>query len=331
MRPWESRQIELHMQPRRINADKPHLWKADIAASVDQFNEWFMRFAPAAFRSTRVKTTEHVKAALIATRDLRSLDAATLRANPGSLPTLRMCTAPPLAVDRLVGLASANKSLIGSMEEGKLAARMKAELLEENLTKVSRVLTKLLDRDIFPWLDAGKNPTDHDRDRAATIVADRLCSAVANPIVRNAQEQRQLQMIGDWLDKRGYRKQAHPAGKSLAEMEAGTYAFRMNLPVGRTVKVNIPIDVAIQSKKLSKDRLPILIEAKSAGDFTNTNKRRKEEATKIRQLQATYGEVVRYVLFLCGYFGSDYLGYGAAEGIDWVWEHRIDDLGKLGL
>jgi hypothetical protein len=40
--------IEL-MKPRRINADKPHLWKADIAASVDQFKQWFMRFAPEAF------------------------------------------------------------------------------------------------------------------------------------------------------------------------------------------------------------------------------------------------------------------------------------------
>ena len=34
------------MMARRINADKPHLWKTDIAASVDQFNQWFMRFAP---------------------------------------------------------------------------------------------------------------------------------------------------------------------------------------------------------------------------------------------------------------------------------------------
>ena len=51
----------------------------------------------------------------------------------------------------------------------------------------------------------------------------------------------------------------------------------------------------------------------------------------MHQLQATYGENLRYVLFLCGYFGSDYLGYEAAEGIDWVWEHRIDDLAKLGL
>ena len=316
---------------KRINADKPHLWKADIAASVDQFNQWFMEFAPQAFRSTRVKTTEQVKAALRAMRDLRSIDCATLQANPGALPTLRMCTAPPLAVDRLVGLASANKSLIGSMEEGKLASRMKAELLNENLSKVCRVLTKLLDRDIFPWLDSKKEPTDHERDRASTIVADRLCSAVANPIVRNAQEQRQLAFIGAWLDKRGYRKQNHTPGKPLREMDGGTYAFRMNLQVGSSVKVNIPIDVVIQPKKPRKDHLPILIEAKSAGDFTNTNKRRKEEATKIHQLQATFGKGVSFILFLCGYFGSDYLGYEAAEGIDWVWEHRIDDLAKLGL
>ncbi|MDQ1258067.1 MAG: hypothetical protein QG656_2676 [Candidatus Hydrogenedentes bacterium] len=317
--------------PRRINADKPHLWKADIAASVDQFNQWFMRFAPKAFRSTRVKTTGYVKAALLATNDLRNIDAATLKDNPSALSTLRMCTAPPLAVDRLIGLADASKNLVGRLEEGKLPTKLDASELNAELIKLCRIISRLLDRDIFPWLDAAKDPTDHERDRASTIVADRLCSAVANPIVRNAQEQRQLKRISDWLDARGYRKQSHPTGKPLIEMQAGTYAFQMNLAVGKAVKLNIPDDVVIQPKKLRKDRLPILIEAKSAGDFTNTNKRRKEEATKIHQLQAAYGETVSFVLFLCGYFGSDYLGYEAAEGIDWVWEHRIDDLLKLGL
>lgn len=319
------------MKPRRINADKPHLWKADIAASVDRFNRWFIRFAPEAFRSTRLETTEHVKAALLATDDLRSLDAETLKANPGALPTLRMCTAPPLAVDRLIGLAGAPSNLVRRMEKGKLPTRRPVSELDTDLTKLCRVLSHLLDRDIFPWLDGRMAPTDHERDRASTIVADRLCSAVANPIVRNAQERRQLALIGDFLDRRGYRRQAHPPGEPLEDMEPGTYTFRMNLAVGRTLKVNIPIDVVVQPRKLRKDHLPILIEAKSAGDFTNTNKRRKEEATKIHQLQATYGSSVPFILFLCGYFGSDYLGYEAAEGLDWVWEHRIDDLAKLGL
>jgi len=31
------------------------------------------------------------------------------------------------------------------------------------------------------------------------------------------------------------------------------------------------------------------------------------------------------------YFDSGYLGYEAAEGIDWVWEHRLNDLQEFGL
>lgn len=114
-------------------------------------------------------------------------------------------------------------------------------------------------------------------------------------------------------------------------MEAGTYAFRMNIEVGDRKRVNIPVDAVIQPKTPRASRIPLLIEAKSAGDFTNTNKRRKEEATKIRQLKATLGHAADLTLFLCGYFDSGYLGYEAAEGIDWVWEHRVSDLERLGL
>ncbi len=275
------------MRTRWINADKPYLWKADIAASVDRFNQWFIDFAPETFRTTRVETTEHVKRTLLVTNDLRTLNLATLKANPGVLPTLRMCTAPPLAVDRLIGLASTSKNLVRRMEMGKLPIKMTVVDLDTELLRICGILVRLLDRDIFSWWDNNTSPSDQERDRAATIIADRLCSAVANPIVRNAQEQRQLALIGEYLDQRGYRKQGYPSDMPLWEMEPGTYAFRMNLPVGKAYKFNIPIDVVIQPKSPPEDRLPILIEAKSAGDFTNTNKRRKEEATKMHQLQAT--------------------------------------------
>lgn len=47
-----------------------------------------------------------------------------------------------------------------------------------------------------------------------------------------------------------------------------------------------------------------MIECKSADDFANVNKRRKEEATKMQQLKNTFGENVVFDLFLCGYFDS---------------------------
>ncbi len=58
---------------------------------------------------------------------------------------------------------------------------------------------------------------------------------------------------------------------------------------------------------------------------------RKEEAKKISQLKASYGGGICYLVFLCGYFDSGYLGYEAADGIDWIWEHRINDFDQLGL
>ena len=45
-----------------VNLDKPHQWKSDIIQSVDMYNDWFMKFAPVAFRNTRIQTTKDVEA-----------------------------------------------------------------------------------------------------------------------------------------------------------------------------------------------------------------------------------------------------------------------------
>jgi len=318
-----------------INSDKPHLWKADTRASVDQFNQWFTRFAPKAYRDTRKKTIESVEQGLLLTTDLTRIAPDVIRETPGILPTLRMATCPPLARDRLIGLADTTKNLVGRLEEGKLPARLSPELLERHLGKISEILSRMLDVDIFPWLAEKRRPTKEERYRSSTIVADRLCGAIADPIVRNAQEKRQLELIEKYLTERGYRRRPHPATTPLTQMEPGTFCFRLNVLATpsstEAKKVKIPVDAVIQPKKAKLPHLPVLVEAKSAGDFTNVNKRRKEEATKINQLKATYGERVVFVLFLCGYFDAAYLGYEAAEGIDWIWEHRIGDLDQLGL
>ena len=48
-------------------------------------------------------------------------------------------------------------------------------------------------------------------------------------------------------------------------------------------------------------------------------------------VELKYGNKVEFILFLCGYFDSGYLGFEASEGIDWIWEHRIEDIEKLGI
>jgi hypothetical protein len=318
-----------------INSNKPDKWKSDIAQSVDFYNKWFMRFAPKAYRSTRVETTKQVESALSQTKNLTDISPAVLKNDPSVLPILRMATAPPIARDRLIGLAGISPNLVRSMEIGKqIPPHMKSKFVDSQLVKIDKVIRVLADEDIFPWLNPRKAPTRSEVYRAATIVADRLCGAVADPIIRNAQEKRQLVSIKKWLENNGYKHVNSKDGFKIDTLPQGSFSFRFNVPVkqtGRIKQVNIPIDVIIMAHKSNPGSLPILIEAKSAGDFTNTNKRRKEEATKVNQLRATYGKEIKFILFLCGYFDSGYLGYEAAEGIDWVWEHRIDELERLGL
>lgn len=319
-----------------INLDKPYLWKQDIIQSVDLYNTWFMDFAPRAFRESRLLTARSVEKALKETNYLNDISPEMLQNHPEVLPILRMSTCPPIARDRLIGLAGVSKSLVQNMEDSKnphVSRRMKKEKLIIELKKISDIVMKMADPDIFTWLSEKRNPNETEIIRSSTIVADRLCGAVADPIIRNAQEKRQLTAINDLLVNMGYR--LSESGVRYNEMKPGTFAFHTNVPVyvagEQGEKVNIPVDAAIMPFTAKDGDMPLLLEAKSAGDFTNVNKRRKEEAVKMQQLRDTYGNNISYSLFLCGYFDSGYLGYEAAEGIDWIWEHRIRDIEQLGI
>ena len=106
-----------------VNRDKPHLWKAGTAGSVDMYNEWFINFAPEAFRNTRIRTTKTVEQTLKATGNLTDIRTAIL------------------------------------MEEGKLPPRMSEQELENQIEQISLVIEKIADPDIFVWLNGEQKPT----------------------------------------------------------------------------------------------------------------------------------------------------------------------------
>lgn len=304
--------------------------------SIDAYNQWFLEYAPDAFQQQRSSAVADVRSAMDKTANFRKIDNKVLVEHPEILPTLRMATCPPVARDRLVGLAGTGKNLVSRMEKkGTVPPRMSSDQLARRLSRIGSVVRRLIDTDICPWIADDRDATEEESRRAAIVVADRLCGAAANPIIRNAQEKRQLGRIKSWLAGRGYRPMKAADTERPSSMRAGTFACHMNV-VGWLDKkgnqqVNIPVDIVIQPRNPAERNAPLFVEAKSAGDFTNVNKRRKEEAAKARQLRHRFGPSVQFVLFLGGYFDSGYLGYEAAEGIDWVWEHRIEDFTELGL
>ena len=307
-----------------INRKNPDKWNADIQASVAFYNRWFVEFAPPAFRTSREQSAKRVDIAVQKLNSMCDLDDDVLISSPTILPVLRQMTCPPLACDRLAGLAYVRPSVVKSFEEG--TARMPTRI--KYAPQIMDVIRDLLDVDLFSWIDGAKSPTEEQRKLAAFVISDRLCGALTDPLIRNEQERRQIRAITDFLKKKGY-VEAKP--KTYKSLEPGEYAVHLNLTVRQGRRdIKLPGDVSIHPRSAKKGAVPLLIEAKSAGDFTNVNKRRKEEAEKVRLLKETYGNP-RFVLFLGGYFDSGYLGFEAAEGIDWIWEHRVTDMEKLGL
>lgn len=135
-----------------INLDKPHLWKQDIIQSVDLYNTWFMDFAPKAFRETRVSTAKNVEEALKETNYLNIISPAILQRHPEVLPILRMSTCPPIARDRLIGLAGVSKNLVQNMEDSenpRVSPRMNSAQLITELQHISNIIIKMADPDIF--------------------------------------------------------------------------------------------------------------------------------------------------------------------------------------
>lgn len=318
-----------------INADKPNRWDADTKQSVLQYNDWFMDFAPKAFQSVRGKCLQRVEDLFRLSDNMNRISADLLVNNPQALTVLRAMCAPPIAEDRLAGLAGVSRSQVRRMEEGRLPSREKDLFISNKIPALLKVISRLIDKQLMCWLDGGDDPADMDLAIAQSVIADRLHGSTSNPVTRNAQEERQLKAIENYLQSKSYRRHDDPAIGAF-EMPHGTYSFHKNVRMFKNARddsdgyVNTPIDVVIMPLDPSADK-PLLVECKSAGDFVNTNKRRKEEDTKVTQLRATYGDDTILYLFLCGYFESTYLDYVAANHMDWIWEHRVTDFEEAGI
>jgi hypothetical protein len=85
-----------------------------------------------------------------------------------------------------------------------ISTRISLDILDRDLDSICNIINKMLDYDIFVWLNRAKTATKLEIVRAATIVVDRLCGSLSDPIIRNEQEKRQLTAIENWLKVRNY-------------------------------------------------------------------------------------------------------------------------------
>ncbi|MDR3075641.1 MAG: XamI family restriction endonuclease [Candidatus Methanoplasma sp.] len=91
-------------------------WKEDMERSVRFYNDWFVEYAPAVYKSKREEVEREVTNVFEYTDDFRNITPSTLMAYPQMLDCLRMATCSPLARDGLVGLSGAPYNLVKCMD-----------------------------------------------------------------------------------------------------------------------------------------------------------------------------------------------------------------------
>ena len=184
-------------------------WEHDIEASVEEFNDWYLRFTEDSYKKAKSEAREVVEKTLFITNNLRTLDVQTLWRNPNIIRGLRMTSSPPWAVDRLIGISGTTPSLVENMENNR-TGRMTTSTAKPLVQKIITTITKKYDLELLPWLGDRKNPnpTEIELALAKQMMIDRLALSIANPALKNAQEARQLKRLETWLKPKGYQRDA---------------------------------------------------------------------------------------------------------------------------
>ena len=311
-----------------INADRPRLWRADITISDARFTDWLSHGGRRAYMTARDSVRQEVSEMLRLTDHLRVVTPEVLRPDPALVATLRMCTAPALARDRLAGLAQARKPFVAALEQGRLPTSASAAELDAQLGRICRVLRNLWDRQLLPWLVRDCGPTDLERQMASVVVADRRCIAVSDLILRQAHKRSQTEQLVRWLTEHGYRQQAVGEG-CVESMPQGTFAIDQPVVAGSHTPVLLTLDAVVQPHSSRGQQAPVFLDWTSLADASAA--KLAKEATRLRLLKETFGGETAVLSILVGSFDKQYLDARATRNLDWIWEHRLDDLGAAGV
>lgn len=309
-----------------LNATSVTLWEADRARAKESIIKWLAESSEISTKRLEVEgRAKNVFQMLIGQKTL----AEIIFQNPGSLLFLRSVTRRNIGTSQIATFLEMTTSAYEAYEAGKKSLPL------ETANKIANLLATELDTSIVSWILSENIPSESEITRTVVISADRILQRATSTQLRYMHEPRQLGILKKFLESRGY---TEVPGKGIVnpktDLAQGTFAFRVNVD-GTTVDgINLKqnVDTLVMPKTASSEVFPIFIEAKSMTDEVNPNKRQKEEAQKVDNLRRrwqTEDERINFILLLGGTVPKRYLEVEAGSGLDWIWEHRVEDLAEL--
>ena len=307
-----------------VNSGDRTRWATDRDTARLEMIDWLAIAPSAAINRSRYIARARADLNLAAASD--SLESL-LAEHPTTLPTLRSLTKRDIGTDQLAAFLGIGAGAFDNFESGGKTRR------RDLPQAIAGIISRELDPSLIDWLGK-RQPRPEEIDEAARIAADRTIRREDAAILRQAHEKRQLSKLRIYLASRDYTElAASEIVRTLDDpaLRPGTFVIQpyieCQLENGQLQK--LPPDALIRPHGAIPGSLPLILEAKSMADLANANKRQNEEAQKLVKLQARYcrpGDRLFFFLLLGGTINDRYLDVEAAHGLDWVWEHRIEDL-----
>jgi len=308
-----------------MNAKNPERWEADRVIAKKEIISWLAQAADAKeLRISIEKKTRKILEKIVGVNSLKQV----ILDDTGSLTVLRSLTRRDIGTSQMATFLETTTNNLESVEAGRKTSDHIADSAEE-------ILLKELDQSISGWILEGKKPTLEEFNRTLWIASDRILRRSTSTDLRYKHEPRQLEKLEGFLISEGYTSvESSSIKEPRNSMPKGTYAFRVSIQ-GQTsdgLALMQTVDALIKPFSRSDKLLPIFLEAKSMTDEVNPNKRQKEEAQKVesaRRRWQTKTERLNFILLLGGTVPRRYLQVEAGSDLDWVWEHRVEDLKLL--
>lgn len=308
-----------------MNSKFPERWEQDRAIAKTQIIQWLAAADDSSeLRATIESNTYAALRLLVGTENL----AAVIFKRPQTLEVLRFLTRRQIGTSQMATFLGITTNKLESFEAGRNTS---LEIAKD----AAAILATELDTSVAGWILDSREPSSEELSRSTWIASDRMLLRKTSTELRYKHEPRQLGKLEHYLKSQGY---TEVPGSSIGDprkgMHKGNYAFRVNVE-GTTsdgLSLKQTVDALIKPFSKSDNLLPIFLEAKSMTDEVNPNKRQKEEAQKVesaRRRWQTNGEKLNFILLLGGTVPRRYLEVEAGSDLDWIWEHRVEDLEKL--
>lgn len=308
-----------------MNAKTPERWEQDREIAKKEIISWLAEVTDSQELRDRIEyQTRSILERIIGRKSLREV----ILEDAGSLTVLRSLTRRDIGTSQMATFLGTTTNRLESIEARK---RDSAEIS----SAAESILVNELDRGIAGWILESEVPSDSEFDRTLWIASDRILRRSTSTDLRYKHEPRQLEKLEQFLVSMGYSSADGASVKNpRKDLAQGTYAFRVSVE-GQTsdgLSLMQTVDALIKPFSKSQDLLPIFLEAKSMTDEVNPNKRQKEEAQKVESARRRWQspeERLNFVLLLGGTVPRRYLQVEAGSDLDWIWEHRVEDLDLL--